>query len=116
MCNFVIDNGTGVLYTPRCMEIEFEDDDLDRLEVDRWYDAGLPQGVAKAFRKRLQQIRAAPDERDFYALRSLRFEKLKGKRKGEYSMRLNNQYRLILRFKEKDENKVVIIVSIEDYH
>ncbi len=98
------------------MEVEFEDDDLDRLEVEPTYDAGLPPGVVKAFRKRMQMIRAAPDERDFYQLRGVRFEKLKGRRTHEYSMRLNDQYRLILRFKGKAENKVVVVSAVEDYH
>ncbi len=98
------------------MEVEFDDDDLDRLEVDPGYNAGLSPGVVKAFRKRMQTIRAAPDERDFYALRGIRFEKLKGSRKNEYSMRLNDQYRLILRFRGKGEDKVVVVTSVEDYH
>ena len=31
-------------------------------------------------------------------------------------MRLNRQYRLILEFDQRSDDKVVIIVSIEDYH
>ena len=98
------------------MEVEFEDDDLDRLEVDQRFDAGFPRGIVKAFRKRMQLIRAAPDERDFYGLSGLRFEQLKGKRKGEFSMRLNDQYRLTMRFQGKGKDKVVVVRSIEDYH
>lgn len=98
------------------MEVEFEDDDLDRLELDQRFDAGFPRGVVKAFRKRMQLIRAAPDERDFYGLRGLRFKQLKGKRKGEFSMRLNDQYRLTMRFRGKGRDKVVVMRAIEDYH
>ena len=43
----------------------------------------------KAFRLRMQTIRGARDERDFYVLKSLRFKKLEGQRKHQYSMRLN---------------------------
>ncbi len=99
------------------MEVRFGDDELDHVETDARADGGYPQGIAKAFRKRMQQIRAALDERDFYNLKSLRFEKLKGKRAHQYSMRLNDQWRLIVEFdSSKGSNKVVVVVAIEDYH
>lgn len=65
---------------------------------------------------RLQFIRVAPDERDFYAMRSLRFEKLKGNRSHQYSMRLNDQWRLILEVKPGQPKNTVVVVAIEDYH
>lgn len=99
------------------MEVDFDDGPCRRLEADLSYNAGLGREVVKAFRKRLQLIRAAADERDFYALKSLHFEKLKGDREGQYSMRLNAQWRLILRFvKRAGDKKVVVIVAITDYH
>ena len=64
----------------------------------------------------MQQIRAAADERDFYAIRSLHFEKLSGRRQDQYSMRLNDQYRLILEIAGRAADKVIVIVGIEDYH
>jgi proteic killer suppression protein len=64
----------------------------------------------------MQTIRAAEDERAFYALKSLHFEKLKGNRSHQHSMRLNDQWRLILQFEQTEEGKIVCIVSIEDYH
>lgn len=96
--------------------MSFADDDLDRLETDARYDAGRPQAVVKAFRKRMQLIRAAADERDFYALKSLHFEKLKGDRSHQHSMRLTDQWRLVLEFEGKGPKKVARVVSIEDYH
>jgi proteic killer suppression protein len=98
------------------MEVDFDDASCERLEADESYDAGFGREVVRAFRKRLQLIRAAPDERDFYALKSLHFEKLKGAREGQYSIRLNAQWRLILRFTKREEKKVVVIVAITDYH
>jgi toxin HigB-1 len=64
----------------------------------------------------MQLIRAAPDERDFYALKSLHFEKLQGDREGQCSMRLNKQWRLILRLDTRANGKVVVVISIADYH
>jgi toxin HigB-1 len=98
------------------MEIEFRNDNLDRLETDARFDGGYPSDIVKAFRKRMQQIRAALDERDLRNLKSLRFEKLDGDRKQEYSMRLNDQWRLIIELDGKGPDKVVAIIDIEDYH
>ena len=98
------------------MEVVFNDESLDRLETDSGFDARLPPAVVVAYRKRIQMIRAAGDERVFFALRSLRFEKLKGKRRGQYSMRLNDQWRLILKLKPVRDGKRVELVGIEDYH
>ena len=98
------------------MEVRFRAERLDRLETDPKFDGGFPQAVVRMFRKRLQFIRDTPDERVFYQMRSLRFEKLKGKRKHQYSMRLNDQWRLILEFDDQVPTKVVVVVAVEDYH
>ena len=73
------------------------------------------EGVVEAFFEAMAIIRAAKDERDLRAFKSLRLEKLSGKRKDEYSLRLNQQWRLIIKF-EEDEGKTVLIIGIEDYH
>ncbi len=98
------------------MEVRFRGERLDRLETDPKFDGGFPQAVVRMFRKRLQFIRDTPDERVFYQMRSLRFEKLKGKRKHQYSMRLNDQWRLILEFDDQVPTTAVVVVAVEDYH
>lgn len=98
------------------MDVKFRDKKLDQLESDASYSGAWTDLIVSAFRKRMQVIRSAPDERVFYALKSLHFEKLKGTRSNEHSMRLNDQWRLILEFEGKGESKVVAIISIEDYH
>lgn len=98
------------------MDVLFADDDLDRLEVDPAFTKGLSGALVKAYRKRLQMIRSAPDVRDFYALKSLHFEKLKGKRQHQQSMRLNQQFRLIVETSETANNRHIRIIGIEDYH
>ena len=98
------------------MEVEFDDDDLDRLETDVHFTAGHAQEVVRAYRKRMQQIRAARDERDFMHVKSLHFEKLKGNRQGQHSVRLNLQWRLILEIRGGHPCKVIGIVEIVDYH
>lgn len=98
------------------MDVEFEDEALQRLEADPGFTGGWDAAIVKAFRKRLQLIRAAVDERDFYALKSLHYEKLKGDRDGQRSMRLNDQWRLILRIQANPAGRLVVIISISDYH
>jgi toxin HigB-1 len=98
------------------MEVEFEDERLKRLEAELDYTAGWELGIVRTFRMRMQLIRNAPDERDFYALKSLHFEKLKADLAACYSMRLNVKWRLILKFRKEDSGKVVVVISIMDYH
>jgi proteic killer suppression protein len=98
------------------MEVEFDDYDLDRLETDAQYTAGHSQEVVRAYRKRMQQIRAFRDERDFLTVRSLNFEKLKGNREGQHSIRLNLQWRLIFEIRGDHPCKVIGIIEIVDYH
>jgi toxin HigB-1 len=98
------------------MEVRFGDASLDRLETDPQYTGGYDQAIIRAFRLRMQTIRAAQDERTFYELKSLHFEKLKGDRSHQHSMRLNKRWRLILEFDGSGLAKVVCIIAIEDYH
>ena len=98
------------------MDVRFADDKMERLDRDRDFDAGLDKEVVTKFRMRMQLIRAADDERAFYAMKSLHFEKLKGKRSHQRSMRLNKKWRLIIEIKESKPKNIAVIVSIEDYH
>lgn len=98
------------------MEPVFRDSSLQRLEEDASFDGGYPPAVVRGFRKRMQFIRDAADERDFYSFSSLRFEKLRGQRNHQWSMRINDQWRLILEFEGKGRDKVVLVMGIEDYH
>ncbi len=97
------------------MEVEFEDDDLDQLEVDPRYTAGFTPAIVRGFRKAMQAIRAAHDERDLYASKGFHFEKLKT-RNPQRSMRLNKQWRLILEIDDGERGRRARIIAIEDYH
>jgi len=98
------------------MEADFDSDDLDRLEVDATFTGGFGPEIVRGFRKVMQAIRAARDERDLYASRGLRFEKLDGKRKHQHSLRINKQWRLIVEIRGQGTQKRIGIVGIEDYH
>lgn len=98
------------------MDVRYRDGRLEKMESDKDFDGGYQLGIAKIFRKRIQYIRAAADERDFYSLRSLNYEKLKGDRSHQHSMRLNDQWRLIIELEGEAPSKTVVVVQIEDYH
>lgn len=98
------------------MEVEYDDPELERLEQDPEFTAGQSMPVVKGFRRVIAQIRAALDERDLYALKSRRFEKLKGDRQHQRSLRINDQWRLIVEVRGEAPNKKFGIVGIEDYH
>jgi toxin HigB-1 len=97
-------------------EIRFKDESLEKLqEENAKEDKAYPPGVGKRFRFTLNYIRRALSERDLYAMKGFRFEKLKGKREHQYSMKLNDQWRLILEM-EDGNPRIVWVIAIEDYH
>ena len=98
------------------MDIEFINDLLDRLETEHGLTGGFPSEIVRIYRRRLQAIRAADDERDLYAFGSWRFKKLRGERSHQRSIRLNNQWRLVVEIKQAAPKNIMVIVSIEDYH
>ncbi len=51
-------------------------------------------GVARGGRLKLDRLEAAQSLRDLAALPGNRFEALKGDRKGQYSIRINDQWRI----------------------
>jgi proteic killer suppression protein len=61
---------------------------------------------------KLARLGAVTSMQDLKEIKGNRFEKLKGNRKGQYSIRINDQYRIC--FKWEGEN--AIEVEIEDYH
>jgi proteic killer suppression protein len=98
------------------METEFDSDELDQLETDKNFNGGFSRDIVKAFRKRMQAIRAAVDERDLFAVRGNRFEKLKGNRAHQHALRLNDQMRLIVEIIPASPKNKIRVVAIEDYH
>jgi proteic killer suppression protein len=60
--------------------------------------------VVKAFFKVMQIIKSVRDEQDLRAFKGLHYEKLQGDRAHQHSMRLNDQFRLIVEIK-KEQSK-----------
>jgi len=98
------------------VEVEFKDDDLDKVESDARFTGGWPPNIVSSFRRKMQHIRAAADERFIRNMKSLHFEKLQPPRDHQHSVRINDQWRLILEIVGEGENKRIVVVGIEDYH
>lgn len=98
------------------MEPDYAKNWLKRLAKEKGFNKGYDEAVVRAYRRRIAFIIGAPDERALRGMRSLRLEKLKGARSYQHSVRLNDQWRLIIEFRERKGKKVIRVVGIEDYH
>lgn len=98
------------------MDVEFLDKELAETESTGSFPGRYSADIKRAFLKRMRFIRSAKDERDLYAWKSLHFEKLKGDRSDERSIKLNDQWRLILKIRPGKPKNTVLICGIEDYH
>lgn len=72
----------------------------------------LPKKLHRKAQIKLARLGAVTSMQDLQEIRGNRFEKLKGERQGQYSIRINDQYRIC--FKWAKENAVD--VEIIDYH
>jgi proteic killer suppression protein len=98
------------------MEIEYRDKRLALIPTDRAAETRLPVSVIKSLREKLIVISAAPDERTLRNWKSLHYEQLKGDRTGQRSIRLNNQFRLVLQVDDSHSPPKAILLGVEDYH
>jgi proteic killer suppression protein len=71
-------------------------------------------GIERAARLKLDRLEAAHAMRDLAALPGNRFEALRGDRKGQNSIRINDQWRIC--FEWPDESPGPTNVEIVDYH
>lgn len=71
-------------------------------------------GIERSARLKLDRLEAATSKLDLAALPGNRFEALKGKRKGQYSIRVNDQWRVCFEWPDKSPGPTN--VEIVDYH
>ena len=72
----------------------------------------LPLALHKKCRVKFAKLGAATSLDDLRSLRGNRLEALKGDRKRQYSIRINEQYRICFKWKNKNAYEVEVI----DYH
>jgi len=71
-------------------------------------------GIERAARLKIDRLEAATSILDLAALPGNRFEALKGNRKGQYSIRINDQWRIC--FEWPDKSPGPSNVKVTDYH
>jgi proteic killer suppression protein len=85
-------------------------------ETERFFATGrsrrLPRDIQKRAAMRLLQLHAATRIQDLRLPPSNRLEALKGRRSGQHSIRINDQWRICFRFVDGDAFDVEIV----DYH
>ena len=72
----------------------------------------FPPAIHKTALRKLQMLNAAATLNDLTAPPGNRLERLRGDRKGQYSIRVNDQYRICFEWREGNAFKV----EIADYH
>jgi toxin HigB-1 len=88
----------------------FRDVETEQLFDDRF--SKRFQSIEKTARRKLYQLHHARALRDLSALPGNRLEALSGDRAGQYSIRINDQFRVCFRWKDAD----AFDVEITDYH
>lgn len=71
-----------------------------------------PQNVARVAQRKLQQLNAARELGDLAVFPGNRIEALAGDRRGQHSIRVNDQYRICFIWHDGDADDVEIV----DYH
>jgi Plasmid maintenance system killer protein len=70
------------------------------------------QGIARVAKRKLDQLQAVVALGDLGAIPGNRLEALAGDRKGQHSIRINDQWRICFRWVDSDASDVEIV----DYH
>lgn len=79
---------------------------------DRSYSKKLPESIQQRALRKLRMIDAAASINDLRVPPGNRLEALSGDREGEYSIRINNQWRICFTWIQGDAYDVEIV----DYH
>lgn len=98
------------------MNVEFADKSLAQIETENAAQTGLPIAVIRSARKKIVILRAATDDRTLRNWKSLHYEKLKGDREGQRSIRVNDKYRIVFTLDDDASPQKATILAIEDYH
>ena len=93
------------------MIISFRDKNTKKIWEGEWV-RGLSTEIQELARRKLRMLNNSQDLADLKIPPSNRLEKLKGNFKNFYSVRINNQWRIIFKWKNGSVREVKII----DYH
>ena len=79
---------------------------------NRYYSKKFPNDMQRVALRKLRMLNRAQALQDLRVPPGNRLEELKGNRKGQYSIRINDQWRICFRWSEGDAYEVEIV----DYH
>jgi toxin HigB-1 len=89
----------------------FKDKEAERI-FRRQRSRKLPHDIQQVALRKLRMLNRAITINDLRAPPANRLEKLKGDRAGQYSIRINDQWRICFEWQDGDAYEV----EIEDYH
>jgi proteic killer suppression protein len=89
----------------------FRDTETEKV-FNREYSRKLPQDIQRTALRKLLLLDAAEDVEDLRVPPGNRLEKLSGNREGQYSIRINDQWRVCFSWEENE----ALNVEIVDYH
>lgn len=92
----------------------FRDKDFRDFFYGGTYPRGYPTGLERQIMRKLQMLKAAHTISDLKVPPGNRLEPLQGELLGYWSIRVNQQYRLIFRW--NNETKEAYDVYFDDYH
>lgn len=98
------------------MRFRFKRKGLKNLYTDEKGSEKYAPEIVDRFFEVMDVIKAARDERDLRAMKSLHWEKLLGDKKNRYSLRLNKQWRLLATLQQDRQGKYLSVEDIDDYH
>lgn len=102
------------------MKVDFKTDYLEYLYITPLEEVKgkhqFPKEIIKQFKKKVQLLTVISKIEQLKQFRGLNFEFLKGDRKGECSIRLNNQYRLVFEQTKEDEISLILINEISKHY
>ena len=93
------------------MIVSFGDKTTQKIWEGKWVK-GFSTDLQEMTRRKLRMLNNSFDIKDLMIPPSNRLEKLKGNRKDFYSIRVNDQWRLIFKW----ENGIASNVELIDYH
>jgi toxin HigB-1 len=89
----------------------FRDKEAEKI-FDREFSRKLPQSIQRVAMRKMLMIEAATDLNDLKVPPANRLEKLRGRRAGQYSIRVNDQWRVCFNWQKGHIHNV----EITDYH
>ena len=99
------------IHRSKYMIKSFKDKETEKI-YDQYFSKKLPNSIQKIALRKLMMIDSAETLNDLSVPPANKLEALKGDRKGQYSIRINDQYRVCFEYKDGD----FYDVEITDYH